>query len=217
MRTLTHTEPIAHPRTLGITAVAARPIQVLSYDETNAILETAKNSTSATAFRDYVMIETALLTGLRPAEVVALTVWHIAPYGQVIDELEVTRSIAKGAQPRTLPIHPDLKSDLEAFLLWKERMRQDVAPSAPLFISRKSTKHLTVRAFQIILKAIAIKALGKSVNPHRLRHTFATRLLKNTNIRTVQQTLGHASLANTEIYTHPTSEEMREAINHLKS
>lgn len=212
-----HTEPIAHPPTLGITAIASRPIQVLSQDETDAILETAKNSTSATAFRDYIMIQTALLTGLRPAELVALTVWHIAPYGQVINELQVTRSIAKGAQPRTLPIHPDLKLDLEDFLTWKEKMHQDVAPSAPLFISRKSTKHLTVRAFQIILKQIAIKALGKSVNPHRLRHTFATRLLKLTNLRTVQDTLGHASIANTQIYTHPTSEEMREAINHLKS
>lgn len=206
-----------HPRTLGITAVATRPIQVLSQDQTDAILETAKNSSTATAFRDYVMIQTALLTGLRPAEVVALTVWHIAPYGQVIDELEVTRSIAKGAQPRTLPIHPDLKADFKDYLLWKERMHQDVAPSAPLFISRKSTKHLTVRAFQLILKDISIKALGKSVNPHRLRHTFATRLLKLTNLRTVQDTLGHASIANTEIYTHPTSEDMREAVNHLKA
>lgn len=217
MRTPMHTEPTAHPRTLGITAIATRPIQVLSQHETDALLETAKNSTSATAFRDYVIIETALLTGLRPAEVVALTVWHVAPYGEVIDELEVTRSIAKGAQPRTLPIHPDLKTDLQAYLLWKERMHQDVAPGAPLFISRKSTKHLTVRAFQLILKAIAIEALGKSVNPHRLRHTFATRLLKHTSLRTVQDTLGHASIANTQIYTHPTSEDMRQAVNHLKS
>lgn len=195
---------------------AARPIQVLSQDDTDAILAAARDSTSATARRDFTLIETALLTGLRPGEVVALTVWHIAPFGTVTDELEVTKTIAKGAQPRTIPIHPDLQTDLQTFLTWKERMNQDISPSAPLFISRKSTKHLTVRAFQMILKDLSVKALGKSVNPHRLRHTFATRALQHANLRTVQDLLGHASVANTQLYTHPTTEDLRNAVNSLK-
>lgn len=201
-----------HP---GVTMPAARPIQVLSQDDTHAILHAARASKSPNRLRDLVMIETALFTGLRPAEVVALTVWHIAPFGTVTDQLEVTRSIAKGAKARTIPIHPDLKPDLQAFLTWKEQNSQDVAPSAPLFISRKSTHHLTVRAFQMILKDLAVKALGKSVNPHRLRHTFATRALQHANLRTVQDLLGHASITNTQIYTHPTSEDLRLAVNAL--
>lgn len=204
-----------HPR--GVTMIATRSVDVLSQDETDKILEAARASTSSTRLRDLVMIETALMTGLRPAEVVALTVWHIAPFGTITDELEVTKSIAKGAKPRKIALHPDLKPDLEKFLRWKEQNSQDVHLTAPLFISRKSTKHLTVRAFQMILRELAIEALGKSVNPHRLRHTFATRTLDAChNIRTVQDLMGHASLNTTMIYTHPTSEDRRQAVNKLK-
>lgn len=205
-----------HRDTPGMIMPAARPVQVLSQDQTDAILDAARNSTKPTAIRDYTMIKTALLTGLRPNELVSLTIWHVAPYGTVTDQLEVTKTIAKGAQPRTLPIHPDLQTDLQTFLTWKEQNSQDVSPSAPLFISVKSTQHLTVRAFQMILKELALKALGKSVNPHRLRHTFATRVLQHTNLRTVQDLLGHASISNTQIYTHPTSDDLRNAVNSLK-
>jgi site-specific recombinase XerD len=203
-----------HPHS-GTVMVRARPIQVLTREETDKILEAAKTSPKATSLRDFTMIETALLTGLRPAEVVALTVWHIAPFGKVSDQLEVTKSIAKGARPRTIPIHPDLKFDLKQFLIWKEQRSQDTSLSAPLFISQKSTAHLTVRAFQMILKEFAVKALGRSVSPHKLRHTFATRALENANVRTVQDLLGHASIANTQIYTHPTSEDHRRAVEAL--
>lgn len=209
---------ITTPRqTRGVTEVATRPVEVLSHEETDKILEAARNSTSRTALRDLVMIELGLMTGLRPGELVALTVWHIAPFGEIIDQLDVTKSIAKGAKPRKIALHPDLKPDLKAFLRWKEQNSQDVRLTAPLFISRKSTNHLTVRAFQMILKDLAVTALGKSVNPHRLRHTFATRILETShNIRVVQQAIGHASLQNTMRYTHPTSEDQRKAVNDLK-
>lgn len=200
----------------GTQMVAARSVQVLTDQDTVALLLAAANRPLTTRLRDYVLVNTALLTGLRPAEVVSLTVWHIAPYGIVTDVLEVTSSIAKGAQPRKIPIHPDLKELFQRLLDWKEQNHQDVSPSAPLFISRKSTSHLTVRAFQMILKDIAIDALGRSINPHMLRHTFATRALQVSNLRTVQELLGHASVANTQIYTHPTSEDCRNAVNSLK-
>lgn len=216
MNTLDLLDEFQPPRTRGVTMPATRPVEVLSVDQTDAILKVAQESTSPNRLRDLVMIETALLTGLRPGELVALTVWHIAPYGTITDQLQVTKSIAKGAKPRNIALHPDLKPHLESLLSWKEQNSQDINPWAPLFISRKSTKHLTVRAFQMILKGISVKAIGRSVNPHQLRHTFATRALQHSNLRTVQDLLGHASPTNTMIYTHPTSEDCRKAVNSLK-
>lgn len=204
-----------HPSKPATPTTQSRPIKVLSRDDTDRILQAARDSTKPTAIRDYTMVQTALLTGLRPNELVSLTIWHIAPFGTVTDQLEVTHSIAKGAQPRTIPIHPDLTIDLHNFLTWKEQNSQDISPSAPLFISVKSTKHLTVRAFEMILKDLSVKALGKSVNPHRLRHTFATRVLQHHNLRVVQVLLGHASIANTQIYTHPTTDDLKDAVNSL--
>ena len=82
--------------------------------------------------------------------------------------------------------------------------------SGPVFIGKKG--RITERTVQRIIKKVAEKAdIGKKVTPHILRHSFATHMLNhNADIRVIQELLGHASLATTEIYTHLSIKRLRE-------
>jgi len=62
---------------------------------------------------------------------------------------------------------------------------------------------------------VSLDVIKRRIHPHVLRHTFATQLAKVTNIRVVQELLGHSSLESTQIYTHPDMNEAREAVNRL--
>lgn len=75
---------------------------------------------------------------------------------------------------------------------------------------------ISVRQIERIIAKAGRIALGRDIYPHILRHTFATRLMKNTNIRIVQQLLGHKQLSSTQVYTHPNSVDLKKAINSLE-
>lgn len=78
-----------------------------------------------------------------------------------------------------------------------------------------SQKKWTTRYLQEKTREAGLKAIGRIVTPHMLRHTYATALLKGSNTRVVQIALGHVSLRSTQIYTHPSSDEIEEATSKL--
>jgi integrase len=78
-----------------------------------------------------------------------------------------------------------------------------------------NTYHPNARTVSRWIRALTRAALGLEVNPHALRHTFATRLLRVTDLRTVQELLGHRSITSTQIYTHTTNEDLRNAVTRL--
>ncbi|GAJ04418.1 unnamed protein product [marine sediment metagenome] len=74
---------------------------------------------------------------------------------------------------------------------------------------------LTVRQVQRIITFAGKLSMGRNIHPHLLRHTFATRLMRNTSMAVVQQLLGHTNLSSTQIYTHPNGEDRKKAIDSL--
>ena len=88
--------------------------------------------------------------------------------------------------------------------------------AGPVFASPRGGK-LSERTVQKRLRALGLKAeLPRRLKPHTLRHTYATRLLeRGANIREVQELLGHASVATTEIYTHVSADRLRKAVEAL--
>ncbi len=194
----------------GIPAPKA-PIKALTPEEITQLLE---HLTTGYA-RDFMMVKLALYTGLRNAELLALNVEDIAPFGDVARELELPARAAKGGHPRTIPLHSTIVDDLRDFLAWKRARSESTAPDAPLFVSQKTRRRISPRDFQRIVREAGREALHRHVHPHMLRHTFATRLIRQNDPKVVQQLLGHRSIYTTMIYDHPTTADHRVAIDSL--
>lgn len=80
---------------------------------------------------------------------------------------------------------------------------------------RPTTRPFTTRTIQRTLHKLGYAALGRAVTPHQLRHTFATRLLRVTDIRTVQMALGHRNVSTTQVYTHPDMNHLQQAVQRM--
>jgi len=152
--------------------------------------------------------------GLRVGELVQLLLGDVIIECEPVKTLTVRADIAKGKIERTIPLTPRLKDHI-----WKmyqvDRFWQLNYYDCFCFFRSDPTTHLTTRQVQHIIKQAEIKGFGQPVHPHMLRHTFATRLMQKTNIRVVQQLLGHKSITSTQIYTHPNSLDLTEAINKI--
>ncbi|MEO5574324.1 MAG: tyrosine recombinase XerC [Gammaproteobacteria bacterium] len=148
------------------------------------------------ACRDRAIMELIYSSGLRLAELVGLNV----------DELdlrdEVVRVLGKGNKVRILPVGRFACAALQTWL--GERIKLSIqADERALFIGRRGQR-LTSRAVQLRMREWSIKqGLPGSVHPHQLRHSFASHLLESSgDLRAVQELLGHADIATTQIYTH---------------
>lgn len=166
--------------------------------------------------RDFTMIYLALSTGLRVSELVGLFVEDVRPFGEVSRILTVPKRIGKNGKTRDIPLNQDTRSILTDFIRIKEASSQFLNSDSFLFVSMHTHNPLSTRDFQRIVKKLSINSINRSISPHTLRHTFATRLLKHTNLRVIQETLGHAWLNTTQIYTHPDKTDCIDAVDKLK-
>ena len=185
--------------------------EILLTHEIELILEYALKVSE----RDRMMILLALDTGLRNSELVDLTIECIRPYDVITSMMELPGTIAKGGVAREIPLKPDLRDELSAFLIRKFDWGESILSHHHLFVSRYTHNKLCQRDFQRILKNISVNSIGRSINPHILRHTFATRLLEVSNLRIVQKALGHKNIQTTQIYTHPNSNDLSIAVNKI--
>ncbi len=168
-----------------------------------------------TSIRDFTMISLCLSTGLRNSELLSLRTENISPYGIITNILELPAEIAKGHRPRSIPLKAEVKTDLEAFYIWKEHNNEPVLTGDFLFVSSRAHNKLSPRDFQRIVRDISARAIGRCITPHTLRHTFATRLLRLSNLKIVQDVLGHKNIQTTQIYVHPSIDEVSEAVNRM--
>jgi integrase/recombinase XerD len=179
--------------------------RTLSPREMERLIEAAAGTTPR-ALRDAALVELLYGAGLRVSEAVGLE-----RAGVDLDE-RLVRVIGKGNKERIVPIG---RSAVEALRRYLSRGRPylDRRFRAELFLNAKGGPLTRAGAF-LILRKLADKAglePGR-VHPHLLRHSFATHLLEGgADLRSVQEMLGHADLATTELYTHVTDRRRREA------
>jgi integrase/recombinase XerD len=121
------------------------------------------------------------------------------------------RCMGKGAKERTIPIHDQALETLVDYLEDGRPMLVKNRDESALFVNRRGER-LTRQGFWLILKGYARAAnLSAEVTPHTLRHSFATHMLRGgMPLRNVQEMLGHANISTTQVYTHLTSEHVRE-------
>ncbi len=166
--------------------------------------------------RDFVMIFLALSTGLRVSELVGLFIEDVRPFDQVSRILSVPSRIGKGGKKRDIPLNQDTRDILTEFIRIKGIRQHFLNSDSYLFVSHASKKPLSSRDFQRIVHNLSVMSIGRAITPHTLRHTYATRMLKHTNIRVIQELLGHAFLNTTQIYTHVTIDDAQQAISNFK-
>ena len=178
-------------------------------DEQYAVILTKINSIS---LRDACILLLLLQAGLRNGEVCSLNLADISVSGKVFHSLAVRNGHSLVKSIRYVPLTPILISSLSKYLTTLS-VDPNINPSmAPLFLSKICKIRLQPRDVQRIIKTISVLWFGEPFHPHSFRHSFATRLLRVSNIRVVQQLLGHASLSSTMIYTHPSGEDRSHAI-----
>jgi len=165
--------------------------------------------------RNLVAVLLMLDAGLRVSEVCQLTIGDLLIAGEPKRNLELTSEITKGAKPRNVPLTTRLRKAIQDHPRWPEYSLRGYNDDYVFYCSRKED-HLTTRALQIIVNKISLKAIGRKIHPHVLRHTFATRLMRQAPMRVVQELLGHANLQSTQIYTHPNNDDLEKAIKRLE-
>jgi integrase/recombinase XerC len=145
--------------------------------------------------RDRALLELFYSSGLRLAELHGL---DAAAFESDLSEVRVT---GKGSKTRIVPVGRKAREALRAWL--RRRAELAAASEDALFVSNRGTR-LSRSAIQQRLRYWARRAgLGVRVYPHRLRHSFATHMLEESgDLRAVQELLGHASIATTQVYTH---------------
>lgn len=187
-------------------------IKTINELEIQKLLSAAKKQN----LRDYTMIFLALSTGLRVSELVGLYIEDVAPFGTVSSLLTVPSRISKNGKKREIPINDEARRVLHTFLLSRPTEPSITEQPFYLFVSKWTKKHLVTRDFQRIVNLLSVSSIGRKISPHTLRHTFATMVLKHTNIRVVQELLGHARLNTTQIYTHVCLDDARVALDNFK-
>ena len=172
-------------------------LSVADVDKLFAALETTW--TGDARLRARALMEVAYATGLRVSELVGL------PVAAARGDPRVLLVRGKGGRERLVPLTDPARAALAAWLSARDAAQTGARPSPWLFPSRGASGHLTRERFFQMVKELALAAgLNPAhVSPHALRHAFATHLLQNgADLRAIQELLGHADIATTEIYTH---------------
>lgn len=176
--------------------------QVLSEQEVDKLLNAPKSD--ILGLRDKAMLELLYATGMRVSELLNLDIGDI--------ELEVgfVRCTGKGNKERIIPLGGLAKEATEKYLQFS-RPRLLKTRNDAYFLNSRG-KRLSRQGFWKIMKSYTkeLKIL-KEISPHTLRHSFATHLLKHgADLRAVQELLGHADIATTQVYTHLSQSHIRQ-------
>jgi integrase/recombinase XerD len=199
-----------------------RPLpKVLGVEEVDRLLEVSHEGIEdearpvgerARAARTFCLLEILYATGLRVSELVAL------PKSAARTREAFISIRGKGGRERLVPLTPKAREAMAAYRLLLEQARPGAATLPWLFPADSESGHLTRQAFARDLKAAAAAAglATARISPHVLRHAFASHLLQNgADLRVVQELLGHADIATTQIYTHVLDERMRAMVRDL--
>jgi integrase/recombinase XerC len=193
------------PGVLLASPKAHRPLpEILRIDEAVAVMEAAATDATPMGLRNAAIVEVLYATGARVSELCGIDVDDLDP------ERHTVRLLGKGAKERTVPLGDPA---LAAVGAWRSRGRPRLATmdsGAALFLGARGGRLDPRAARQVVHDRLGAVPGVADLGPHGLRHTAATHLLEGgADLRSVQELLGHATLATTQIYTHVSIERLR--------
>lgn len=180
--------------------------KVLSVQEIERLLD-EPNLGTLDGYRDKTMLELLYATGMRVSELVNV------PMKNVDMKMQYVIVMGKGSKERMLPLGRTALHYLEHYLsvVRPQLLHGKPDAAAELFVTGWGGPMTRERFYEIIVAYGKSAGISKRVTPHMLRHSFATHLLNNgTDLRIVQELLGHADISTTQIYTHLDVERLRE-------
>ena len=175
---------------------------VLEEDDVATLIEQEPEEQTPAAARDRAIMETLYSSGLRVSELVGLN-WR-----DIDDDLGMlTVRAGKGNKDRMVPLG---EQALDALKTWRHQMPIAWEPDGPVITNLRGARLSTRSVEKIVAQRMIDSGLNATITPHGIRHCFATHMLNaGADLRSIQEMLGHASLATTQRYTHV-------SINHLK-
>lgn len=180
--------------------------KVLSVQDVERLLD-EPNLGTLDGYRDKTMLELLYATGMRVSELVNV------PVKNVDMKMQYVIVMGKGSKERMLPLGRTALHYLEHYLsvVRPQILHGKPDAAAELFVTGWGGPMTRERFYEIIVAYGKSAGISKRVTPHMLRHSFATHLLNNgTDLRIVQELLGHADISTTQIYTHLDVERLRE-------
>jgi integrase/recombinase XerD len=174
----------------------------ISVSQMQRLLETAGGDDPA-GLRDRALLELLYATGARISEVIALDVDDMGE--------SLVKVTGKGAKQRLVPVGSFARDAVDAWLVRGRAALAAKGRGGPALLLGARGGRLSRQAAWDIIQRVADDGLTTEVSPHTLRHCFATHLLAGgADVRVVQELLGHASVATTQIYTHVTADTLRD-------
>lgn len=190
---------------LGSPRIDNRLPRVLSESQASRLLDYARDVAEdghRSKIRNWAACELLYGCGLRISEMTGLNLVDV-------EDPSVVRVFGKGSKERLVPMGGPARQALEAYLAVRPQFL--VAPTDALMLGDRGGR-LDPRTFRGILKRLAAGAGVNAISPHDLRHSAATHMLDGgSDLRTVQEYLGHASLGTTQRYTHVSTDRLRRA------
>jgi integrase/recombinase XerD len=178
--------------------------KVLSRGDVDRLLRAPKG-TDPGALRDRALLELMYACGLRASEATDLEV------GDVDLEAGVLRARGKGSKERLVPVGREAVSAVRVYLDRGRSLLTATTDDRHLFVNRRGAGLTRQGLYKIVQRHARAVGLEDRMSPHTLRHTFATHLLAGgCDLRAVQEMLGHADIATTQIYTHLSAERLKD-------
>jgi integrase/recombinase XerD len=205
-RHLRREEIIVHDPTADLRAPrkSQKLPQVLSRDEVAALLCAPRGGAPA-ALRDRALLEVMYACGLRASEAVDLTV------GALDLRTGVVRARGKGSKERLIPIGRQAVAAARSYLEHGRPKLVGQREERHLFVNHRGAGLTRQGLYKIVQRHARSAGLEGRMSPHTLRHTFATHLLAGgCDLRSLQEMLGHADVATTQIYTHLSADRLKD-------
>ena len=188
-------DPTAH---LPAARLERRLPSVLTVEEIALLLKQPDTSTER-GLRDRAMLELVYAAGLRVSELVGLS------RGDINFELGLVRCVGKGSKERIVPVGRPALAAVQRYLA----TRKDAATA--LFLGNKGRPLSRVSCWRLVQRYARQAGIRTPISPHTFRHSFATHMLDGgADLRSIQELLGHANIATTQIYTHVSTDRLRE-------
>ena len=184
--------------------------EFLTESEMEQVLNNIKMDSPA-GYRNRTILELLYATGMRVSELSSLNFENLN-----LEENEI-KVFGKGAKERIVLVSERAKNFMETYIKTVRYLifkNENITPQTPVFIN-KTGYRLQPQSVRLAIKEVVDKIeLPKHVTPHVFRHSFATKLLENgADLRVVQELLGHSSISNTQIYTHVSTERLKQSYN----